>query len=578
MTARIGSSPFLLASGVALTAVTLGGLGAATSYHPHPPPQGSSDSLTFNKHIAPILFEHCASCHRPGGGGPFDLLTYRDVQRRLRRVADAIESRAMPPWVPEPGFAKFVDERRLSDEEMDVFRRWVDDGAIEGNPADLPPAPQWSAGWQLGEPDLVVALPRYAVAAEGRDIYRNLVVPIPVSQTRYVATVELWWGDTRVVHHSRMMIDRTASSRLFDERTPEPGFDGMAIVSGADNPPGHFVGWAPGRVQVRGSDEIAWPLNPRTDLVLQLHLRPTGRPELVEPKVGFFFAERPPTKAAALIMLGSFELDIPPGEANYLVTDTYQLPVDVDVLGVYPHAHYLGKQVWGVAALPDGTTRWLLRIDKWGFYSQDMYRYQTPIFLPAGTTLSMRWIYDNSADNRLNPNDPPKRVVYGSLSSDEMSDLVFQVVPRSRSDLELLNRDLAWKYETRDVIYVARREHATGDSLAAHGNYAEAIQHYQQALRLKTDDANVHVSMAKAFASLGQTSVAIAIAERGAQITDHADPEVLEGLAAVYAAAGQTDRAVRTAERAIQLATQMGADDLARTIREHLRLYRQNRK
>ena len=576
MTARIGSSPFLLASGVALAAVTLGGFGAATSNRPHHP--GSSDWLTFNKHIAPILFEHCASCHRPGGGGPFDLLTYRDVQLRLPLIADAIERRAMPPWVPEPGFAKFVGERRLSDEEIDIFRRWVDEGAIEGNPADLPPAPQWSAGWQLGEPDLVVTLPPYTVPATGREIYRNLVAPIPVSETRYVTSVELWWGDTRVVHHARMMIDSTPSSRLFDERSPEPGFDGMDIVSDADNPPGHFVGWAPGRVQVRGADEIAWPLNPGTDLVLQLHLRPTGLPELVEAKIGFIFAERPPTKAAALIMLGSFELDIPPGEANYLVTDTYELPVDVDALGVYPHAHYLGKQVWGVATLPDGTTKWLLRVDKWNFDSQDMYRYETPIFLPAGTTLSMRWVYDNSADNPLNPNDPPERVVYGSRSSDEMSDLVIQVVPRNRSELEILKRDLAWKYERRDVIYLARREHAMGDSLAAQRNYAEAIPHYQQALRLKTDDADVHVSMAKAFASLGQHSVAVTIAERAAQLTEHADPGVLEALAAVYAAAGQTDRAVRTAERALQLATQMGADDLARTVREHLRLYRQNRK
>lgn len=179
MTARIGGLPFLIASGVALTAVTLGGLGAATSNRPHPP--DSSDSLTFNKHIAPILFEHCTSCHRPGGGGPFDLLTYRDVQRRLRRIANTVESRTMPPWVPELGFAKFVGERRLSDEEIDVFRRWVDEGAIEGNPADLPPVPRWSAGWQLGEPDLVVALPAYAVPATGREIYRNLVAPIPVS-------------------------------------------------------------------------------------------------------------------------------------------------------------------------------------------------------------------------------------------------------------------------------------------------------------------------------------------------------------------------------------------------------------
>ncbi len=348
----------------------------------------------------------------------------------------------------------------------------------------------------------------------------------------------------------------------------------MEIVTAADNPPGHFVGWAPGRVQVWGSDEIAWPLNPGTDLVLQLHLRPTGAPERVEPKVGFYFARQPPAKAPVLIMLGSFEIDIPPGDSNYLVTDTYQLPVDVEALSVYPHAHYLGKLVWGRATLPDGTTKWLIRIDDWNFNSQDEYRYETPIFLPAGTTLSMRWIYDNSADNPSNPNDPPRRVVYGSLSSDEMSDLVIQVLPRNRDDVDILNRDLAWKYETRDVLYVARREHVMGDELAALGNFEEAIEHYQQALRLKTDDIDVLVGMAGALASLGQTAAAVTVAERAAQLSGYVDPAVLDGLAGAYAAAGQLDRAAATAQRAIDLATAAGLNDLANTLREHLRAYR----
>ena len=173
--------------------------------------------------------------------------------------------------------------------------------------ADLPPTPSWNEAWQVGEPDLVVTLPPYTVPAAGSDRYRNLVASIPVDETRYVSTVELRWGDTRVVHHARMMVDTTASSRLFDESDPQPGFDGMDIVSGADNPPGHFVGWAPGRVQVRGATDIAWPLGPGTDLVLQLHLRPTGRPELVRPQVGFYFTDRPPTKTTALIALGSLD-------------------------------------------------------------------------------------------------------------------------------------------------------------------------------------------------------------------------------------------------------------------------------
>ena len=561
-----------------LVLLVVGVVGVAAAPGRGPPVvlvQGASgDSLTFNRDIAPLLFARCATCHHPNGSAPFDLLSYRDVQLRLPLIVDAIERRSMPPWVPEPGFVKFAGERRLTDDEIDLFRRWVADGAREGNPADLPPTPEFGDVWQLGEPDLVVSLPAYTVPPEGFDRYRNLVAPIPLSETRYVSTVELRWGDTRVVHHSRMMIDPTPSSRMFDARDPEPGFDGMEIVTAADNPPGHFVGWAPGGVQVRGSDEIAWPLNPGTDLVLQLHLRPTGVPELVEPKVGFYFARQPPTKATALIMLGSFEIDIPPGDSDYLVTDTYRLPVDVEALSVYPHAHYLGKLVWGQATLPDGTTKWLIRIDEWNFNSQEEYRYRTPIFLPAGTTLSMRWLYDNSTDNPSNPNDPPRRVVYGSLSSDEMSDLVLQVLPRNKEDLDILNRDLAWKYETRDVLYLARRERSTGDELAAMGSFKEAIEHYQQALRLKADDIDVLVGMAGALASLGRGAAAVTVAERAAQLSGYGDPVVLDELAGAYAAAGELDRAVATAQRAIELATAAGSTDLANTIREHLLKYR----
>ena len=531
-------SRILFAGALVVTAAVFGGSGVQGAMQ-----SGSSDTLTFNKDIAPIVFEQCASCHRPGRPTPFDLLTYQDVKVRSQLIADAVERRYMPPWLPEPGLVDFVGDRSLSDDQIEAFRRWADEGAVEGNAADLPPIPRWNEAWQLGEPDLVVTLPAYTVPAAGRDRYRNLVASIPVDETRYVSTVELRWGDTRVVHHARMMVDTTASSRLFDESDPQPGFDGMDIVSGADNPPGHFVGWAPGRVQLRGAQDIAWPLDPGTDVVLQLHLRPTGRPELVEPQIGFHFADRPPTKATALIALGSFEIDIPPGESDYLVSDTYQLPVDVQVLGLYPHAHYIAKRVWGIATLPNGDTQWLIRIDRWDFNSQDEYRYEQPIFLPVGTTLSMQWTYDNSTSNPFNPNSPPERVVYGSLSTDEMSDLVIQVLPATRSELDILKRDLAWKYETRDVIYLARQEHRIGDELAEQGKFSEAITHFQEALRLKTDDAGVHVSFAQAVASMGDFSTAIMIAER-----------------------------------AMQLAGAAGDDDLVVIIREYLRTYRQRNR
>ncbi len=440
MTARTDGALVALSAAVAFVAVTFHGstVPGADSRDL----AGPGDSLTFNEHIAPILFAECASCHRPGGSAPFDLLTYADLEPRLPLILDAVVSRRMPPWVPEPGFVDLVGERHLTDEQIRTFRRWADQGAPEGDPADLPVTPVWNDEWKLGEPDLVVELESYAVPAEGGERYRNLVAAVPLAEARHVTTVELRFGDTRSVHHARMMIDDSPLSRAYDELDPEAGFDGMEIVTLAKNPPGHLIGWLPGIVQTAGREDIAWLLEPGTDLVLQLHLRPTGTPERVEPRVGLYFAEAPPARASELVMLGSVDMDIPPGQPDYLVTDSYELPVDVEVLGVYPHAHYLGREVWGQAVLPDGAMRWLLRIDRWNFDSQDMYYYEEPIFLPAGTTISMRWIYDNSADNPFNPSDPPGRVQYGPLSTDEMSDLIFQVVPPSREDLETLNRDL----------------------------------------------------------------------------------------------------------------------------------------
>ncbi len=537
------------------------------------------DTLTFTKDVAPILYRHCASCHHPGGWAPFSLLAYEDVAGRARLIAVVTERRTMPPWLPEPGYAQLVGERRLSDAEIAVFRRWVESGSVEGLAADLPAAPESKVGWLLGEPDLIVKLPTYTVPARGRDRYRNLVVPIPLSETRYVSSVELRPGHPRVVHHARMMVDTTSSSRLFDEQDPAPGFDGMDIVSDADNPPGHFVGWTPGRVPFGGTDEIAWPLHPGTDLVLQLHLRPTGQPEVVRAEVGFHFAERPPSNATALVMLGSYDLDITPGASDYLVTDTYELPVDVEALGVYPHAHFLGREIWGFATLPNGTRKWLIRIDDWNFNWQDEYRYSKPIPLPKGTTLTMRWVYDNSADNPRNPNHPPQRVVHGSLSSDEMSDLVIQVLPRNRSDLEILRRDLEWKYEIREVTYVARQEYVTGRELAEQGRYTEAVGHFRAALRLKADDAEVYIGLAKALTSLGEFDAASAIAERAADLTDYGDPVVLDGLAAVYAASGRTNQALRVARQAVALARAAGRDSLANAIRRRLESYgRRDRK
>ncbi len=410
-----------------------------------------SEAPTFSGDIAPLVFARCAACHHPGGAGPFSLLTYQDVVARARQIAEVTRSRFMPPWLPEPGHGRFRGERRLSDREIGLIEAWVAAGAPEGDPVATPPAPTWPDGWQLGSPDLVIRMPEpFVLPAAGDDVFRNFAIPIPVDEARYVRAVEFRPDNLSLVHHARMLVDRTGESRSLAQQDPAPGYDGMLVDAG-EFPDGHFLGWSPGKLPSAGDDELAWRLEPDTDLVAQLHMLPTGKPESIQVSVGFFWADGPPRRSPIVLTLGSKTIDIPANESNYAIADSYELPVDVEVLRVYPHAHYLAERMESLATLVDGTTVPLIRIGAWDFNWQDEYEYAQPVHLPAGSTISMRYTYDNSSANVRNPNEPPKRVVYGSQSVDEMGELLFQLLPASPGDAALLESSVARKILDTDI-------------------------------------------------------------------------------------------------------------------------------
>ena len=359
---------------------------------------GSSDSqdqqqkeeLTFNKDIAPLFFDHCAACHRPGASAPFSLLNYSQVSKRAEQIVDITARRIMPPWLPEHGYGRFKGERRLSDEQIAMIGRWVQQGRMRGDTADLPPLPQFKDGWQLGQPDLIVQMDRpYKLAAQGSDVFRNFVIDVPVTTTRYIKGVELRADNMQVIHHALIEIDRTGTSRRLDELDEQAGYAGM-YDSGSDRPDGHLIGWVPGKTPFMTDDDMAWRLKPGSDLVLQLHMFPTGRPEQIRASIGLFFTDQQPTKVPALLRLGTHKIDIAAGRSDYPINDSYVLPVDVTVIGVYPHAHYLGKQMKGFATLADGSVTWLVYIKDWDFNWQDMFQFAEPIYLPRGTRLDMQ--------------------------------------------------------------------------------------------------------------------------------------------------------------------------------------------
>ena len=388
---------------------------------------------TFAADVAPLVYTRCAPCHHDGGAGPFPLTTYEQVRRRARQIVEATGRRYMPPWPPVEGHGDFVGERRLSDQEIARLAAWVKAGTPKGDPAAAPASPTFPGSWQLGTPDLVLtAPPGFVLDRDGGDRFHNFVLPVPVSETRYVRAIEILPGAPRLVHHANVLVDRSGWARARDAADPAVGFSGMdvEIVSDRFEPDSHFLFWKPGSPPVPEPDDMAWRLDRGADLVLNMHLQPSGRRQDVRPSIGLYFTDRAPTRQPMLLQLEhDGALDIPAGDAAFTVTDELTLPVDVQLLAVYPHAHYVGHEVQGTARLPDGSTRWLVHIADWDLNWQAVYRLKAPMALPKGTVVSMKWIYDNSSRNDRNPHDPPERVRAGDRASDEMAHLWLQVLP-----------------------------------------------------------------------------------------------------------------------------------------------------
>jgi len=544
-------------------------------------------SLTFSRDVAPILFKNCAPCHRPGESAPFSVLTYADVKQRAQTIVKVTASRVMPPWLPEPGYGAFAGERHLTAAEIDTIRRWEEQGAAEGSPADLPPAPQPAGGWRLGTPDILIRLPEpYTLRASGGEVWRNFVIPIPVPATTYVRTVEIQPGNPRVVHHALMGVDPTRSSRRRDEKDREPGFEGMDMGD-SEAPDGQLLGWTPGMAPFPGVPDKPWRLDPNTDLVLQLHLIPSGKPEPIEPVVGLYLSDRPPAGPAMyLLRLDADQaIDIPAGASNFVVTDSLELPVDVDLLAVYPHAHFLAKRMEGTAKLPNGSEQALLRIANWDFKWQDVYRYGKPVSLPKGTTITMRYSFDNSASNPRNPSHPPARVVAGLRSVDEMAHLQLQLLPRSGGDGVILKEALyrhtlqktpddAWAhYELGNALRdrgqlpeaIAEFRAATkldpshaaaqnnlGTLLEENGNVDEAIRRYQQAVRAEPDFADAHYNLANALRVKGAAAEAVNHYREALRL-EPSFAEAHNNLGEVLASRGRIDEAIAEFRDAVRL-------------------------
>jgi len=509
---KLGRGILLLACG--FLAAAFSSHGAAQQI----PPQHSTalPPVTFNRDIAPILYRTCARCHRPAEAGPFSLLTYADAKSHARQIAEVTKRRFMPPWLPEPNELKFADELRLSDREIAVIQTWVEQGAVEGEPSDLPAMPKFAEGWQLGKPDVILKAARpYALPASGSDNYWNFVFRAPVDRTRWLKAMEIRPGDKRLVHHANVLVDRQQNGRR-QEQEPGAGFGGMelTIESEAFDPDSHFLFWKPGSIPYVEPDGMALRLDKGTDLILNAHLQPSGKAETIQPTLGLYFTDKPATAHPILLQLENDRLlDIPAGDKHFVVTDEFTLPVDVDVLAIYPHAHYLGKDLQAIAKFPDGRSETLIHIPDWNLNWQAVYRYAQPVELPKGTTISMNFSYDNSDDNVRNPNDPPQRVRAGNRAADEMAHLWLQVLPENsaqkKEDPRILIVEAMARHNLRKNPEDFEAHYNLAALLMGRGETQEAIAHFAQATRIRPNEPTVNNAFGAALLAAGRTEESV---------------------------------------------------------------------
>ena len=409
-------------------------------------------AVTFNKDVAPILNNKCADCHRPGEAARFSVLSYKDVRPWARSIKEKVVAREMPPWHADPHVGRWANDRRLTDEQIRTISAWVDQGAVEGNPADLPASPSFVGGWSIGKPDVILEMPEeYALEAEGPDEYQYFDVPTNFTEDKYVQMAEARPGNRAVVHHiiafvvppgqanlSKMPKEmRNKAVEMSLKNTPFYR-DGLLIRMKADQPvfndtaevPQNLRGfnqiddfltaYAPGSNYGIWNSGTAKRIPAGAILRLQVHYsKVAGSAQKDRSVVGLVFTKEPPANLLRTRAVANRFFQIPPGSDNHKVTASWVPKNDILLYSLMPHMHYRGKAMEFKVTYPDGRTEDLLNVPNYSFAWQTAYQPSQPIRIPGGSKIQVTGYFDNSARNKFNP-DPTKAVRYGEPTYDEM--------------------------------------------------------------------------------------------------------------------------------------------------------------
>jgi len=419
----------------------------------------SKASVTFNKDVAPILFKNCVECHRPGEAAPMSLLSYKEARPWARSIREKVVSREMPPWHADPRVGQFSNDPSLTRDQIDTITAWVDGGAKEGDPRDLPPAPKFVEGWGIGQPDLILKMPEeFTLEANGPDEYQIFLIDTGFTEDKYVQIAEARPGNRRIVHHMAAFVmpppqgaqqwkapTREEMDKMFAELDPilytvgvlrrlrpdVPVYnDGCQLPNGGGGNQldggGQFqIGmmltkFAPGGKPERWEPGTVRRIPAGSKILLQVHYsRTTGQVEKDRSMVGLVFAKQPPRKEVITSMISNNYFQIPPGAENHRVTACWTAPQDIHLISAAPHMHNRGKAMEIKVFYPDGRSEVLLNVPRYDFSWQTLYNFKQSIAIPKGTRFMVTGYLDNSVKNKNNP-DPAQAVRFGEPTYDEM--------------------------------------------------------------------------------------------------------------------------------------------------------------
>ncbi|HEU4386150.1 MAG TPA: cytochrome c [Blastocatellia bacterium] len=384
----------------------------------------STPVVTFTKDVAPILQKNCQVCHRPGEIAPMSFMSYKEVRPWARSIREKVVGREMPPWFADPKHGEFSNDCRLSQKEIDTITAWVDGGAKEGDPKDLPRNPNFTEGWQMGKPDVVLSMPaEYSVPAEGVIPYKFFAVPTNFTEDKYVQFAEIRQGNRNLVHHIIVDVRYPDQGPL-----PKPGeikLEELGALRGqgggerAGDSDGRLVGWAPGEAPLILQPGQAKLIKKGSVLIFQVHYTTKGVAGTDRSSVGLIFSRVPVEKRVITAGAVARTLAIPPGDPNYESTASFVFKEDSHLESLHPHMHLRGKDFLYRLVYPDGTSRVLLSVPRYDFSWQLTYFFKQPVATPKGSRLECVAHHDNSLNNKFNP-DPTKLVQWGPQTWDEM--------------------------------------------------------------------------------------------------------------------------------------------------------------